>query len=66
MLTPSYINIVVLWPPNPYKDRSRPVANWLKPEPVKTGLVTAKDQSVVVQSGFLRFLKLGGPVMVTV
>jgi len=32
-----------LWPPDPYKDQSRPVANQLRPEPVKTGLVTAKD-----------------------
>jgi len=28
---------------DPYKDWSRPVANRLRPEPVKTGLVTAKD-----------------------
>jgi len=32
-----------LWHPDAYKDQSRPVANRLRPEPVKTSLVTAKD-----------------------
>ena len=41
-----------MWPPDPYKDQSRPVANRLRPELVKTGLVTAKYQSVAVQSGY--------------
>ena len=55
------------------KDQSRLVTNQLRPGPVKTGLVTAKrprlttaDWSLVVQSSFLRFLDLQGPVSVLV
>ena len=55
------------------KDQFRPVRNWLRPQLVKTSLVTTKrlrptteDQSLVVQSGLLGFLSLQGPVLVSV
>ena len=43
-----------------YEDRSRPVANRLRPKPVKTGLVTAKDRKRPVCSGSVRFFAVSG------
>ena len=55
------------------EDRFRPVMNWLRPEPVRTGLVTAKrprlttvDRSLAVRSSLLWLFDLQRPVSVSV
>ncbi|KIK02797.1 hypothetical protein K443DRAFT_39940, partial [Laccaria amethystina LaAM-08-1] len=45
-------------PPDPSKDRSRPVVNQLRPEPVKTSLVTVKDRKRPVCCGLVRFFEV--------
>ncbi|EDR05143.1 uncharacterized protein LACBIDRAFT_329920 [Laccaria bicolor S238N-H82] len=52
------LNIVVSWLPDPYKDRSRPVANRLRPGLVKTSLVTAKDRKRPVCCSSVWFFEL--------
>jgi len=51
----TYLEYCCNMTPNPYKDWSRPVTNWLRPEPVKTGLVTVKDRRRPVCCGSVRF-----------
>ncbi|EDR15315.1 uncharacterized protein LACBIDRAFT_321020 [Laccaria bicolor S238N-H82] len=52
------LDIVLSWPPDPYKDWSRPVTNRLRPELVKTGLVTAKDHKRLVCCSSVQFFEV--------